>query len=231
VTGRPERVLLVDGDDAARARRTKSFQAAGFTTIDLAEGASALKIAPAWIPDVVLLQARLPDTDGFSILGDLKRDRATRDIPVILLAARGRDAELIRGLASGADECVTRTCSSPELIARVRALLRRTRRLDDVLVAGDLRLDLPGHRLTARGAAVPLRPVEFRLLHFFMSHAEIAHGRAQLLEQVWASSPGMDDRSVDVHIRRLRAALEPAGCAGCIQTVPRVGYRFSTREG
>lgn len=227
---RPEKVLLVDGDDAARARRARSLQAAGFATIDLAEGAAALKIAPAWVPDVVLLHARLPDADGLTVLGDLKRDRATRDIPVILLAARARDGELIRGLASGADECVSRTCSSPELIARVRALLRRTRRANDVLVAGDLRLDLAGHRLAVRGTPVALRPVEFRLLTFFMTHPEIAHGRARLLEHVWASNPNMDARCVDVHVRRLRAALEPVGCAGCIQTVRRVGYRFSTRE-
>jgi two-component system phosphate regulon response regulator PhoB len=230
VDGRPAKVLLVDGDDAARARRAKSFQAAGFTTIDLAEGAAALKLAPAWVPDVVLLQSRLPDTDGLSVLGDLRRDRATRDIPVILLAARARDGELIRGLASGADECVSRACSSPELIARVRALLRRTRRPDDVLVAGDLRLDLAAHRLTVRGISVPLRPVEFRLLTFFMSHPEVAYRRAELLGHVWASNPRMDERCVDVHVRRLRAALEPVGCAGCIQTVRGVGYRLSTRE-
>jgi two-component system, OmpR family, phosphate regulon response regulator PhoB len=224
-----KRVLLIDGDSGARATLSASLRGAGFATLELGDAGSALEMLPAWLPDVVLLESQLPDADGRRVLRDLKRDPTTQDIPVILLAESADENERIQGLQQGADDCFGKDCSSPELIARIHALLRRSHQAPGVIMAGDLRLETRSHRVTADGQVLPLRPAEFRLLHFFMTHPDAVHSRAQLLHRVWQFKAQMEERSVDVHVRRLRKALEPARCDALIQTVRSVGYRFSTR--
>src|SRR5262245_29049006 len=223
-----KRVLLVDEDTGARRTLSEGLRGAGFATLEVSDAASALEMLPAWMPDVVLLESRLPDADGVTVLRDLKRDPTTQDIPVILLAAAAGENERILGLQRGADDFFGKDCSSPELIARINALLRRSHQPPGVILAGDLRLEARSHRVTADEQVVPLRPAEFRLLHFFMTHPDTVHSRAQLLHRVWQFKATMEERSVDGHLRRLRKALEPSRCEPLIQTVRSVGYRFST---
>jgi two-component system phosphate regulon response regulator PhoB len=224
-----KRVLLIDEDTNARRSLSEGLRGAGFATLEVGDAASALEMLPAWLPDVVLLESQLPDADGYTVLRDLKRDPTTQDIPVILLAVVAGENDRIQGLQHGADDFFVKDCSSPELIARINALLRRSHQAPGVILAGDLRLEARSHRVTADEQVVPLRPAEFRLLHFFMTHPDTVHSRAQLLHRVWQFKATMEERSVDVHVRRLRKALEPSRCDALIQTVRSVGYRFSTR--
>jgi len=154
----------------------------------------------------------------------------TRDIPIIMLTARGDERDKIMGLESGADDYITKPFSPRELMARIRAVLRRhiPALPDETVTAGGLELSPTTHRVNANGKGVELGPTEFRLLHFFMTHAERVYSRTQLLDQVWGTQVFVEERTVDVHIRRLRAALEPAGMDSMIQTVRGSGYRFST---
>jgi two-component system, OmpR family, phosphate regulon response regulator PhoB len=227
--GISKRILLVDGDTGARTSLSEGLRAAGFATLEVGDAVSALEMLPAWLPDVVLLESRLPDTDGYTVLRDLKRDPTTQDVPVILLAVSAGESERVLGLQRGADDFFGKDCSVPELIARINALLRRSHQSPGVIMAGELRLEARSHRVTADEQVVPLRPAEFRLLHFFMTHPDTVHSRAQLLHRVWQFKAEMEERSVDVHVRRLRKALEPSRCDALIQTVRSVGYRFSTR--
>jgi two-component system phosphate regulon response regulator PhoB len=229
VQGAAKRVLLIDEDTAVRRTLSEELRTAGVATLEVGDAASALEMLPAWMPDIVLLASRLPDADGFTVLRDLKRDSSTQDIPIILLAEAASESVRILGLQRGADDCFGKDCSSPELIARINALLRRSHQAPGVILAGDLRLEARSHRVTADDQVVPLRPAEFRLLHFFMTHPDTVHSRAQLLHRVWQFKASMEERSVDVHVRRLRKALEPSRCDALIQTVRSVGYRFSTR--
>jgi two-component system phosphate regulon response regulator PhoB len=230
VQGISKRVLLIDGDTGARGNLSQSLRSAGFATLEIGDAASALEMLPAWLPDVVLLESTLPDADGFTVLRDLKRDPSTQDIPVIMLAVSADENDRVTGLQRGADDFFGKDCSSPELIARINALLRRSHQSPGVIMAGDLRLEARSHRVTADDQPVPLRPAEFRLLHFFMTHPDTVHSRGQLLHRVWQFKAKMEERSVDVHVRRLRKALEPSRCDALIQTVRSVGYRFSTRH-
>jgi len=230
VQGIAKRVLLIDGDTTARGHLSHSLRGAGFATLELGDAASALEMLPAWLPDVVLLESSLPDADGFAVLRDLKRDPITQDIPVIMLAVAAGESDRVTGLQRGADDFFGKDCSSPELIARINALLRRSHQAPGVVLAGELRLEARSHRVSVDDRLVPLRPAEFRLLHFFMTHPDTVHSRAQLLHRVWQFKAKMEERSVDVHVRRLRKALEPSRCDALIQTVRSVGYRFSTRH-
>jgi two-component system phosphate regulon response regulator PhoB len=225
-----KRVLLIDGNTDARDDLSRRLRSAGFATLEVGGATPALEMLPAWLPDIVLLDSRLPDADGFTVLRELKRDPTTQDIPVILLGEVAGESDRVMGLQGGADDFFGKAGSSPELIARINALLRRSRHTPDVIMAGELRLEARSHRVTADDQLVSLRPAEFRLLHFFMTHPDIVHSRAQLLHRVWQFKAKMDERSVDVHVRRLRKALEPSRCDALIQTVRSVGYRFSTRQ-
>ena len=230
VQGTAKRVLLIDGDTTARRDLSHSLRAVGFATLEISDAASAAEMVPAWLPDIVLLESILPDADAFDVLRDLKRDPITQDIPVIVLAECADESDCVTGLQRGADDFLGKDCSTPELVARMNALLRRSHQTPDVLMIGELRLEARSHRVTADDQLVPLRPAEFRLLHFFMTHPDTVHSRAQLLHRVWQFRSKMVERSVDVHIRRLRKALEPSRCDAFIQTVRSVGYRFSARQ-
>jgi len=170
----------------------------------------------------------LPGESGLSFARGLRQDERTRNVPIIMLTARGQEPDKVAGLDAGADDYVTKPFSPRELLARIKALLRRRapQLTDEPVEVAGLRLDPATHRVVARGNPVELGPTEFRLLHFFMAHPERVHSRSQLLDQVWGDHVFVEERTVDVHIRRLRKALEPTGHDRLIETVRGSGYRF-----
>jgi two-component system phosphate regulon response regulator PhoB len=185
-------------------------------------------------PDLILLDWMLPGIDGIEFIRRLRANEAVADIPVIMLTAKGESEDLVKGLGVGADDYVNKPFSPPELIARIKAVLRRCSAVDDEgnsqnLSSGDLVLDMKSHRVTISDERIDLGPTEFRLLQFFMKNPERAYSRGQLLDFVWGDTVYIEERTVDVHIRRLRKVLEPAGYDELIQTVRGVGYRFSER--
>jgi two-component system phosphate regulon response regulator PhoB len=223
------KILIVEDEPAIRELLAFNVGQAGFHALCAGDADGAWRQIRENQPDLILLDWMLPDTSGVILAKQLRGDAATRDIPIIMLTARGEERDKVAGLESGADDYVTKPFSPRELMARIRAVLRRhvPHAPDEAVAAGGLELLPVSHRVTARGAAIELGPTEFRLLHFFMTHAERVYSRAQLLDQVWGTQVFVEERTVDVHIRRLRAALEPAGMDGLIQTVRGSGYRFS----
>jgi two-component system phosphate regulon response regulator PhoB len=181
------------------------------------------------MPDLILLDWMLPGMSGVALARQLRADAYTKDIPIIMLTARGEESDKVLGLESGADDYITKPFSPRELMARIRAILRRNapQISDETIVVGALELSPTTHRVVAKGTTIGLGPTEFRLLHFFMTHMERVYSRPQLLDQVWGTQVFVDERTVDVHIRRLRAALEPVEMDNLIQTVRGSGYRFS----
>lgn len=203
----------------------------GFVIVE-AGGVREARIAVAdHRPDLALIDWMLPDGTGLELTRSLKRQKETRDLPVIMLTARAEESDKVAGLEGGADDYMTKPFSPRELLARVRALLRRTGDAagDEPLTVGVLVLDPTAMRVTAAGQPVNLGPTEYRLLEFLMRHPERVYSREQLLDGVHANAAGVEPRAVDVQIRRLRAALEPAGAAACIETVRGAGYRLSTQ--
>jgi two-component system phosphate regulon response regulator PhoB len=173
----------------------------------------------------------LPDQTGLELTRSLKRNKETQDMPVILLTARAEEQDKVAGLEGGADDYVTKPFSPRELLARIQALLRRSSptAAGEAIEVGALRLDPASHRVMAGELPVSLGPTEYRLLQFFMEHPERVYSRSQLLDRVWGGNVYVEERTVDVHIRRLRKALEPSGTDSLVQTVRGSGYRFSTR--
>ncbi|MDG2626885.1 phosphate regulon transcriptional regulator PhoB, partial [Vibrio parahaemolyticus] len=182
-------------------------------------------------PDLVLLDWMLPGGSGINFIKHMKREELTRNIPVVMLTARGEEEDKVRGLEVGADDYITKPFSPKELVARLKAVIRRVTptALEDVIDVQGLKLDPVSHRVTANDEAVDMGPTEFKMLHFFMTHQERVYSREQLLNNVWGTNVYVEDRTVDVHIRRLRKALEAAGHDKLIQTVRGAGYRFSTK--
>lgn len=223
------KILIVEDEPAIQELLAFNVEQAGYQALRAEDADSAWQQIRGGAPDLVLLDWMLPNTSGVMLARQMRSDAATRDIPIIMLTARGEERDKVLGLEAGADDYVTKPFSPRELMARIRAVLRRhaPQMPDETVAAGGLEL-LPGaHRVTAQGTAIELGPTEFRLLHFFMTHAERVYSRTQLLDQVWGTQIFVEERTVDVHIRRLRAALEPAGLDGLIQTVRGSGYRFS----
>lgn len=227
-------VLIVDDEAPIRDMLRLSLELEDFRCAEAADAASALVAVVDQRPDLILLDWMMPGTSGIELIRRLKRDSATAAIPVILLTARAEEDNKIHGLDAGADDYVTKPFSPRELVARVNALLRRSEfgQKDAVLEAGPLLLDPAGHRVVAGDQPVQMGPTEFRLLHFFMSHPDRVYSRGQLLDQVWGANVYVDERTVDVHIRRLRKALQSAAdagsdCSDFVQTVRGAGYRFS----
>jgi two-component system, OmpR family, phosphate regulon response regulator PhoB len=181
------------------------------------------------LPDLVLIDWMLPDMSGLELTRLLKKDPQTRELPIIMLTARAEEEDKIRGLEGGADDYITKPFSPRELAARIRVVLRRGAPEEDeeILSAGGLKLNTASHRVTGGEELVALGPTEYRLLKFFMGHPDRVYTRGQLLDRVWGGNVYVEERTVDVHIRRLRKALEPSGCDRLIQTVRGAGYRFS----
>ncbi len=222
-------ILVVEDEAAIREMLNFSLGRAGFEVCEAADARQAQDAINKSVPDLVLLDWMLPGISGVDLANKIRQSSRTRDLPIIMLTACGEEESKIKGLEAGADDYVTKPFSTQELIARIRALLRRTGTDQevDVIKMGDLILDTISHRVTVKDQPLELGPTEFRLLHFFMSHAERVFSRSQLLDLVWGNNVYIEERTIDVHIRRLRCVLEDSGCDKYVQTVRGAGYRFS----
>jgi two-component system phosphate regulon response regulator PhoB len=193
------------------------------------DGDSAQREIDAVLPDVILLDWMLPGQSGLALARKWRADGRTKAVPIIMLTARGDEPDKVAGLDAGADDYITKPFSTQELLARIRAVLRRRapEQVNDSVAQGDLVLDAGTHRVTYQGRALKIGPTEFKLLHFFMKHAERVHSRAQLLDKVWGDHVFIEERTVDVHVKRLREALGAAGVM--VETVRGAGYRFTSQ--
>ena len=228
----PATILLVEDEPAIQELIAANLTRAGHHVLRASDAETGQRIVRDALPDLILLDWMLPGMSGVEFAKRLRSEERTRSIPLIMLTARGEEQDKVAGLEAGADDYVTKPFSPRELVARIKAVLRRRapETTEDAVEIGGLRLDPATHRLTADGKPVNLGPTEFRLLHFFMTHPERVHSRAQLLDQVWGDHVFVEERTVDVHIRRLRSALEPSNHDGLVQTVRGSGYRLSTQQ-
>ncbi len=222
-------ILVVEDEPAIQALIEVNLRRAGHVVLLAADAETARRLVQEALPDLVLLDWMLPGMSGVDFARLLRSEARTRSLPIIMLTARAEERDKIEGLELGADDYVTKPFSPRELVARIKAVLRRhaPQATEDVVELGGLRLDPATHRITAGSEEVNLGPTEFRLLHFLMTHPERVHARSQLLDQVWGDHVFVEERTVDVHIRRLRAALEATRHDALIQTVRGSGYRFS----
>lgn len=224
-------ILIVEDEDPIREMIGFALNSAGYEVQEAADAYQAQEVMANGLPDLILLDWMLPGMSGIEYARRVKKEQLTQEIPIIILTARAEEEDKITGLDNGADDYITKPFSPRELIARIKAVLRRSslQGEDAVLSANGLVLDTVSHRVSAGEAMVELGPTEYRLLEFFMSHPERVYSRSQLLDRVWGSNVYVEERTVDVHIRRLRRALEPHRCDELIQTVRGSGYRFSTK--
>ncbi|MEN8130128.1 MAG: phosphate regulon transcriptional regulator PhoB [Pseudomonadota bacterium] len=228
---KPARILVVDDEPAIREMISFTLIGAGFECDEAADTDEAAQRIAAYAPDLILLDWMLPGRSGLEFAQSLRRDVTTNDIPIIMLSARTEESHKVLGLNSGADDYVTKPFSPRELIARILAVMRRSSPpTANVLEIDKLTLDPDSHRVNAGDDSLSLGPTEFRFLHFFMGHPERVYSRAQLIDLIWGKDVYVEERTVDVHIRRLRKALEPYHYDQLIQTVRSAGYRFSTRK-
>lgn len=228
----PGKILIVDDEAPILEMISFALRRAGYKCVEANDAEIAQAYLLEQLPDLVLLDWMLPGMSGIDFAKRLKKDLVTRELPIIMLTARGEEENRIRGLEVGADDYITKPFSPRELLARIKAVLRRvTPTATDTLVeTGGLKLDPTSHRVTVNGFMVETGPTEFRLLHFFMTHPERVYSRCQLLDLVWGNNVYVEERTVDVHIRRLRKVLEPFGCDNLIQTVRGAGYRLSLQD-
>jgi two-component system phosphate regulon response regulator PhoB len=222
------KILVVEDERAIREMVCFNLSRAGYQVSPAADAREARASIADQRPDLVLMDWMLPDISGLELTRQLKRDPDTKEIPVIMLTARGEEDDRVAGLDGGADDYVVKPFAPRELLARIRAALRRLEAVDgEVVAAGTLQLDSASHQVTAAGVEVALGPTEYRLLEFFMRHPDRVYSRAQLLDREWGGNVYVEERTVDVHIRRLRKALTPNGHERYIRTVRGAGYRFS----
>lgn len=228
---RNEQILIVEDEPAIREMVVMTLEMAGFESLQAADVSEAHQQVVDHRPALILLDWMLPgDKSGIDFCRMLKSDELLCEIPVIMLTAKSEEDSKVHGLDAGADDYMTKPFSTRELISRIKAVLRRTSALnnDKAIEIGKLSLDPKSHRVIADGQLVDVGPTEYRLLAFFMSHPERAYTRAQLLDQVWGGNVYIEDRTIDVHIRRLRKLLRPHSCDTLIQTVRGTGYRLSS---
>jgi len=224
-------ILIVDDEPDIREVIRFALEGAAFRVHEASHAEEARKLLGSEAPDLMLLDWMLPGRSGLELVRQLKQSTATCAIPIIMVSARGEEDDRIKGLDMGVDDYITKPFSPRELVARVNTVLRRTKpeeRADQIEISG-LRINNVSHRVTADGKRVDVAPTEYRLLHFLMTHADRAFSRLQLLGQVWGNQVYVEERTVDVHVRRLRKALEPTKHDYMLQTVRGVGYRFSNR--
>ena len=224
-------ILVVDDDPAIREMLGMALTRDGYEMLEAGSTLEARRVIASRNPDLILLDWMLPGQSGFEFARQLHNDTSGPTPPVIMLTARDQEADKVAALEAGADDYISKPFSVGELLARIKAVLRRTSQHYEgvALELEGLRLDPGSRRVTADGTPVELSPLEFRLLHFFMTHRERVYSRQQLIEQVWNTSY-VEERTVDVHIRRLRKLLAPSGHNRLIQTVRSAGYRFSTHD-
>jgi len=222
-------ILLVEDESEVREMVTRVLSREGFDMLSAADAPEGWRRIAERVPDLMLVDWMLPSTSGIEFVRQCKRDELTAEVPVIMLTARAEENDRVHGLETGADDYVTKPFSPRELAARIRAVLRRTSGQDSegMLTAGRLSLSTVLHRVYVDDQPIDIGPTEFRLLRFFMSHPERVYSRAQLLDQVWSREVFVEERTVDVHVLRLRKLLKPHGLDGAVQTVRGVGYRFS----
>ena len=224
-------IMLVEDEAPIREMLKIVLEQAGFSVNEAEDFDIALEKMVEPYPDLVLLDWMLPGGSGVQLARKLKEHEFTRDIPIIMLTARGEEEDKVRGLEAGADDYITKPFSPKELVARIKAVMRRVTPTasDELINFAGLILDPVAHRVSANDDRVEMGPTEFKLLHFFMAHAERVFSREQLLDNVWGTNVYVEDRTVDVHIRRLRKAISAHGHDSMIQTVRGAGYRFSVK--
>jgi two-component system phosphate regulon response regulator PhoB len=222
------KLLLVEDDSSLAELLEYRFEKEGYDVRTTSDGDEALVMAEEDKPDLVILDWMIEGTSGIEVCRRLRRAKGTSAVPIIMLTARESEDDRIRGLDTGADDYVTKPFSPRELIARVSAVLRRVRPAlaGEAIEAGDLRLEASAHRVSRAGSSLKLGPTEYRLLAFFMEHPRRVFSRGQLLDAVWGTGSEIEERTVDVHIRRLRQAISVEGAADPIRTVRSVGYAF-----
>jgi two-component system phosphate regulon response regulator PhoB len=225
------RILVVEDEAAIAELIAINLRHAGYEVARAIDANEAQAAIDGVLPDLVVLDWMLPGESGLALARRWRAHPRTRSLPIIMLTAKALEPDKIAGLDAGADDYVTKPFSPQELLARMRAVLRRKapEALDAAVEAGELRLDPATRRVTGRGRELRLGATEFRLLHFFMSHPERVHSRAQLLDRVWGDHVFIEERTVDVHVKRLREALAPAALAGMIETVRGAGYRLAAQ--
>lgn len=220
-------VLVVEDESAIAELIAVNLRHNGFRPIWAMDSASAQREIQDVLPDLILLDWMLPGQSGLALAKQWRADSRTQDVPIIMLTARGDEADRVAGLDAGADDYIAKPFSTKELLARVRAVLRRRtpEQAGEALTVGALALDPSTHRVSFGGTPLKLGPTEFKLLHFLMGHAERVHSRGQLLDKVWGDHVYIEERTVDVHVKRLRESLLQAG--PMVETVRGVGYRLT----
>ena len=222
-------ILIVEDEPAIAELITLTLRRSGHQTVHAESVERAITLVDQAMPDLALIDWMLPGASGVELVKKLRGDKRTKTIPIIMLTAKSEEADKLMGLETGADDYITKPFSPKELVARIKAVLRRRapQLTEDIVETNGLRLDPATHRITVNDTPIQMGPSEFKLLHFFMTHTERVHTRSQLLDHVWGDHVFVEERTVDVHIRRLRQALEASGHDAYIQTVRGTGYRFS----
>jgi len=225
------KILIVEDEPAISEMIEVALVRANFEVIRADDAEEAMRLLGDVLPELVLLDWMLPGASGMEFARRIKKDELTSHIPIIMLTAKGNESDKINGLDAGADDYITKPFSPRELIARIKAVLRRTspQNESETIEIDKLVIDTASHRIMVNDEPLELGPTEYRLLHFFMTHPERVYSRGQLLDRVWGSNVYVEERTVDVHIRRLRKALTPSGYDQYVQTVRSAGYRFSTK--
>ena len=225
------KVLVVEDEPAIAELIAVNLRHNGFAPVWAEDGPSAQRELDAVLPDVILLDWMLPGQSGLQLARKWRADARTRGIPILMLTARGDEPDKVTGLDAGADDYITKPFSTQELLARIRAVLRRRapEQASEALEAGGLRLDAAAHRVSFQEQELRIGPTEFKLLRYLMAHPERVHARGQLLDKVWGDHVFIEERTVDVHVKRLREALGTA--SGMVETVRGAGYRFSALAG
>jgi two-component system, OmpR family, phosphate regulon response regulator PhoB len=224
------RILLVEDEPAIAELVSVNLRHNGFQPVWAEDGVAAQREVDAVLPDAILLDWMLPGQSGLALARKWRADPRTKAVPILMLTARGDEPDKVAGLDAGADDYITKPFSTQELLARIRAVLRRRapEQVDGAVTMGELALDSSTHRVTWRGRAVKLGPTEFKLLHYLMTHPERVHSRSQLLDKVWGDHVFIEERTVDVHVKRLRESLGAAGTM--IETVRGAGYRLAVNS-
>ena len=225
-----KKILIVEDEQAIRDMVALHLSRAGYDVLEASDCREARTVIADARPDLALIDWMLPDMSGLELTRMLKRDSELDDLAIIMLTARAEERDMVSGLDSGADDYITKPFSPRELLARIQAVLRRSAMHGDgPIAAGVLEIDPAGHRVLSSDGELKLGPTEYRLLHFLATHPDRVFSRAQLLDRAWGANVYVEERTVDVHVRRLRKALSGSGADSYIQTVRGAGYRFSTR--